>query len=76
MRGLYVRLRNIKAQCGSYGASCDETRSATGEQAPDMKEDDLFSMEGENEDLGAEDCDPKTCPTYMLDPDNRLDDSD
>ena len=76
MRGLFVRLKNIKAQCGRYEASDDETRSATGEQEPGMKEDDLFSMEGENEDWGAEECDPKTCPTYMLDPDNRLDDSD
>ena len=80
MRGLYVRLRNIKAdraadKGSSHEASSEEIRSVSVEQATDMRrEDDPFSMEGE--DWTAEDFDPKTCPNYMLDPHNKLDESD
>ena len=80
MRGLYVRLRNIKADRAAdkgslHEASSEETRSVSVEQAPDMRREvDPFSMEGE--DWTAEDFDPKTCPNYMLDPHNKLDESD
>ena len=44
-------------------------------KAPDkMMVDNMFSMECE--DWAAEDFDPKTCPNYMLDPHNKLDESD
>ena len=77
---MYVRLRNIKADRAAdkgsrHEASSEETRSVSVEQAPDKTMvDNMFSMECE--DWAAEDFDPKTCPNYMLDPHNKLDESD
>ena len=80
MRGLYIRLKNIKAQlepgCGShYEEAGDESGAA--EQGPAvMTVDEALAMTGEEESVGEDVGDPKTCPTKMLDPRNLLDDPD
>ena len=83
MRGLYIRLKNIKAQlepgCGSHYEEDEEAGDESGaaEQGPAvMTVDEALAMTGEEESVGEDVGDPKTCPTKMLDPRNLLDDPD